>query len=185
MNAFLRFLGLRPDANTEIVDRIYERIVAAARVPALYRDFGVPDTPLGRFEMIGLHLALLLRAARGQPAAVASLMQELTDEFFKDVDHSLRELGIGDVSVPKRMKKLAKMFYGRLDAYGRALDAGDRASLADALARNIAPEGGLEDAGGLADYALETALALEAAMPDAVLAGDVTFPQPGRGEQAS
>ena len=85
----------------------------------------MPDTPLGRYEMLALHMFLFLHRMRGEVGTAAAVAQEVTDTFFLDVDHSLRELGIGDVGVPKRVKKLARMFYGRAAAYGEALDAGD------------------------------------------------------------
>ena len=88
--------------------------------------WNVPDTPLGRFEMVSLHMFLVLHRLRGEAARRRDVAQNLTDTFFADVEHSLRELGIGDLGVPKRMKKLARMFYGRAVAYGEALDRGDR-----------------------------------------------------------
>ncbi len=120
--------------------RVYEVIVAAARQKRFYAQFQVPDTPLGRYEMLSLHIFLALHRMRGENRALADLAQEIADEFFKDVDHSLRELGIGDQGVPKRMKKLARMFYGRVGAYGEALDANDGDALAAALTRNIRPD---------------------------------------------
>jgi cytochrome b pre-mRNA-processing protein 3 len=137
---FSRLFGRARRANREVVDAVYERIVASARQPVFYGHWAVPDTPLGRFEMLCAHMVLVLHRARGADPAMAELAQELTDEFFKDVDHSLRELGIGDMGVPKRMKKFARMFYGRLNAYAAALDAGNRDDLAVALSRNIHPE---------------------------------------------
>ncbi|NJR13148.1 MAG: ubiquinol-cytochrome C chaperone [Phyllobacteriaceae bacterium] len=183
MSAFLRFLGLGGRDNGRIIDAVYATIVAAARQPALYRDYGVPDTPLGRFEMLSLHMGLLLRAARGADPRVMELVQAVTEEFFKDVDHSLRELGIGDTGVPKRMKKLASMFYGRVDAYASALDAGDMPALAAALSRNVAPESTLADAAGLADYARAAAAAIAPGFADALLAGKLDF-SPTAGEVA-
>ncbi len=137
---FQRLLGRERRANQAIVDAIYSTIVASARQPKFYSDWGVPDTPLGRFEMMSLHVFLFLRRARGEAGAIAGIAQEITDTFFLEVDHSLRELGIGDVGVPKRVKKLARMFYGRVEAYGEALDARDGAALAEALRRNVRPE---------------------------------------------
>ena len=130
-------LGRRP--NREVSDALYEAIVASARQPYFYSSCDVPDTPLGRFEMLAVHMFLFLERARGGSDALGELAQELTDEFFKDVEHSLRELGIGDLGVPKRMKKLAKMFYGRAEAYRLALGGNDRPALGAALARNIWP----------------------------------------------
>ena len=90
----------------------------------------------------------------------------LTDEFFTDVEHSLRELGIGDLGVPKRMKKLARMFYGRAAAYDDALERDDREALAAALARNVRPAmpvlaAGIALAGYVADAARQLAAQLD------------------------
>ncbi len=131
------FGGTKPDP---LVDGIYGQIVAAARQPRPYAEWNVPDTPLGRFEMIALHLFLFLHRVRGQSGPVAALAQDLTDRLFEELDHSIRELGVGDMGVPKRMKKLARMFYGRAGAYGEALDSRDRPALVAALSRNIRPD---------------------------------------------
>jgi cytochrome b pre-mRNA-processing protein 3 len=131
-----RLFGRPKSGSRAVLDALYGEIVAAARQPAFYADWQVPDTPLGRFEMVSLHVFLVLRRLRG---GTSPLAQELTDEFFKDVDHSIRELGVGDMGVPKRMKKLARMFYGRVASYDAALDAGDLDALAAALQRNVMP----------------------------------------------
>ncbi len=169
---FRRLFGIaRRRSNQAVVDELYGRIVAAARQPHLYEDWGVPDTPLGRFEMMSLHLFLVLHRTRGGSDAVVSVAQELTDTFFLEMDHSLRELGIGDMGVPKRVKKLARMFYGRAQSYGEAIDAGDRAALTAALSRNIRP--GEEDWQGaepLADYATALSAELRAQSDDELLA---------------
>jgi cytochrome b pre-mRNA-processing protein 3 len=175
MNRLIRFLGLARDGNAEIVNRLFEAIVAAARSPELYARFGAPDTPLGRFEMVSLHMALVLRAARGREGPLRELVQKLTEEFFTDVDHSLRELGIGDTGVPKRMKKLASMFYGRVDAYARAIDDNDLPALAAALERNVAPEGRLSDAEGLAARVMAMAKSAETALDDGFMEGRISF----------
>lgn len=113
---------------------------------------------------------------RGENKALVDLAQEIADEFFKDVDHSLRELGIGDQGVPKRMKKLARMFYGRVAAYGEALDANDAEALAAALTRNIRPD--LEfwpHAHHLSEYVLECRDGLQKIADDALAAGDISY----------
>ena len=92
--------------------------------------------------MLFRSLILYFRRTRASATSGQEIAQEIVDAFFEDVDHSIRELGVGDVGVPKRMKKFAGMFYGRLESYAAALDAGDRAGLATALARNIHPEAG-------------------------------------------
>ena len=144
---FKRIFGSASAANRKITDALYEQIVAAARQPLLYAEWNVPDTPLGRFEMIALHVFLVLHRLRGEAGDAADVAQNLTDAFFADVEHSIRELGIGDLGVPKRMKKLARMFYGRAVSYGEAIDSGDRASLAAALARNVRPDDAVVAAG--------------------------------------
>jgi cytochrome b pre-mRNA-processing protein 3 len=137
---FKSFFGFGRQFNLEVTDALYGQIVAAARQPLFYAEWGVPDTPIGRFEMLSVHLFLFLERARGSSEGLSGLAQDITDEFFKDVEHSLRELGIGDMGVPKRMKKLARMFYGRAEAYREALAASDEVALAAALARNVCPE---------------------------------------------
>ena len=150
--------------------------MAAARQPAFYANWDVPDTPLGRFEMLSVHLFLFLERARGASEPLSALAQDVTDEFFKDVEHSLRELGIGDMGVPKRMKKLARMFYGRAEAYRQALAASDEPALAAALARNVWPERETTPHGAdLAAY-VSRSLPHLAAQPEAeLLAGNIAF----------
>ncbi|RST87353.1 ubiquinol-cytochrome C chaperone [Aquibium carbonis] len=172
-----RLFGRWRNSNQDVVDRLYERIVAAARQPVFYSQWNVPDTPLGRFEMLSLHMFLFLHRCRRDEAVLRDLAQELTDDFFTDVDHSLRELGIGDMGVPKRMKKLAKMFYGRAQAYGEAIDAGDLEALSLALSRNVLPETAEWPQSTLmAAYVLEANSALAAQTAEEISAGRVEFP---------
>jgi cytochrome b pre-mRNA-processing protein 3 len=112
---------------------VYEAIVAAARRPELYASYGVADSLDGRFEMISLHMYLVLDRLRGD--AADDFRQALTDEFFADMDRSLREMGVGDLSVGKKVRKMAEVFFGRVQAYNAA--SGDSKKMADALARNV------------------------------------------------
>ncbi len=134
-----KLFARKAKANEAIVIRTYETIVAAARQPLYFSDWHVPDTALGRFESLSLHMILFLRRAKAASVPLRDLAQAVVEEFFMDVDHSLRELGIGDAGVPKRMKKLAKMFYGRAESYDKAIADNDHAELAAALHRNINP----------------------------------------------
>lgn len=163
--------------NTKLVDGIYASVVAAARQPVLYAEWGVPDTPLGRYESISLHMILFLHRTRAGDDTIKALEQDVLDEFFKDVDHSIRELGVGDQGVPKRMKKLSRMFYGRMNHYWQALDRGDRRALADALSRNVAPESpDAIDGDAIASYMVSASDAL-AGQPDSeLLSGRISFP---------
>jgi cytochrome b pre-mRNA-processing protein 3 len=164
-------------ANRKTTDALYEQIVAAARQPLLYAVWNVPDTPLGRFEMIALHVFLVLHRLRGETGDAHDVAQNLTDTFFADVEHSIRELGIGDLGVPKRMKKLARMFYGRAVAYGEAIDRDDRAALAAALARNVRPGDALwPQAAELAGYGLAAHRGLAAQHLSGLVSGRIEFP---------
>lgn len=170
------------NANRIIVDRLFGQVVAAARQPVLYADWGVPDTPMGRYESVGLHMIVFLRRTRGAADALDGLAHDVLDEFFKDVDHSIRELGVGDAGVPKRMKKLARMFYGRMGPYWEAIDAGDRDALADALRRNIVPDEGTAtsfDAKAVAGYMIAAADRLAEQDDAALLSGQIDFPVAG------
>ena len=176
--------GRRP--NRHVTDALYEAIVAAARQPHFYSQWEVPDTPLGRYEMLSLHMFLVLERTSGRQAALGDLAQDLTDEFFKDVDHSLRELGIGDISMPKRMKKLAKMFYGRAQAYRAAVAEKDATALASALARNVQPQRpDWPHAAALAAYVARASAGLAAQEDAALLAGRIAFPAAADAEAVS
>ncbi len=175
-----RLFGRQRAENRRIADALYEQIVAAARQPALYADWQVPDTPLGRFEMMSLHMFLLQRRLSTETGVARDLAQQLIDDFFLEVDHSLRELGIGDMGVPKRMKKLARMHYGRTEAYAATLDASDDDALAAALQRNVRPDTpDWAGAAALATYVRSVDAALRGQTTDGLLEGRVTFPQAG------
>ena len=168
----------RRDDNQRIVLGIYDALAAAARQAVLYEEMGVPDTVMGRFEMLAAHVILFLRrTSRGSPA-VKAVGQEIVDEFFLDIDHSIRELGIGDVSVPKKMKKLGRMFYGRAEAYGKALDGGDGGGLVEALDRNVHPGKGdaAPDMRPLARYLLEVERHLARTTDETILGGAIGLP---------
>jgi cytochrome b pre-mRNA-processing protein 3 len=131
----------RPLAPT--IDALYGGIVAQARLPVFYAGFGVPDTVDGRFDLVVLHLVLVLgrlRLAAGQQSSdrlAQELGQGLFDTFCRDMDNNLREMGVGDLSVPKQMKRLGEAFYGRQQAYDAALGNDDEAALTAAIARNV------------------------------------------------
>lgn len=90
--------------NRQIIDRQYAVLMEAARVPLFYEALDVPDTVMGRFEMLSLVLILYLRRTAKSERSGQEVAQEIIDAFFQDVDHSIRELGVGDQTVPKRMK---------------------------------------------------------------------------------
>jgi cytochrome b pre-mRNA-processing protein 3 len=130
-------LGLfgRRSRNAAIVERLYEAVADASRRPEFYRDLGVPDTVEGRFEMLTLHAHLAVRRLRALPDPASDLAQDLVDTIFAHFDAALRELGVGDISVPKRMKTMASAFLGRSKAYEEALSTGS--GLTTVLSRNV------------------------------------------------
>ena len=168
-------------ANRALIDQLHGEIVAAARQPALYRDFKAPDTVDGRFEMVALHAGLAMRRLSAISGIGAEIAQELADSVFRHLDDALRELGVGDTAVPKRIKKMAEAFYGRNKAYGEGLDEPSTDRLERALARNVY---GSEDLAGapmapaLARFVREAATALDAAPLEKFMAGRVDFPAP-------
>ena len=176
---------LRRERADPATARVYAAIVAQSRQPALYTDLGVADSVDGRYDMLVLHMALVLRRLSAGGERAAAVGQELCDLMFRELDRSLREIGVGDMSVPKRIKGLAKMFYGRAEAYGAALDAADARALAGALSRNVdGGEGGPADADALAAYALACAGSLAAQDTEALLDRGPAFAVPPGGEGA-
>lgn len=109
-------------------------VTMASREPGLFGEGKVPDTLEGRFELVTLHAALALMRLRAEPDS-APLAQAFADRLFSQFDAGLREAGVGDTAVPKRMHRMAGAFYGRVEAYAAAL--GDPAALESALARNV------------------------------------------------
>jgi cytochrome b pre-mRNA-processing protein 3 len=136
------------------IEAIYGMIVTQAREPIFYRDLGVPDTVNGRFDLLLLHLWLLLRRLRTVQSAT-ELSQALFDRFCEDMDDNLREMGIGDQTVPKRMRAFGEAFYGRVQAYDQAIEGGGEA-LAAAICKNILNGTGMDQARRLAAYARAT-----------------------------
>lgn len=129
INALRDLLVLPFDAATS---RQYNACVAAARQPALYQAGGVPDTVDGRFDLVLLHVLLLMLRLRDEAAN-----QKLFDLMFADMDRSLREMGVGDMGMARRMKPMLSGFYGRANAYRPALENTDDAALVASLSRNV------------------------------------------------
>lgn len=168
----------REEARRRVVEGLHARISEAARRPGLYRGLGVPDTVEGRFETLCLHMFLVLRRLRHLPSPADDVGQDLVNSLFAQLDASLRELGVGDVGVPKRMKSLGAAFYGRVAQYDAPLDAGDDAGLARALARNVIGKEDPAAAAGLARYVSASASILDGERLDTLLANGPPFPEP-------
>ena len=162
-----------------VARRLYEAIVAQGRRPEFYRYWGVPDTLDGRFDMIALHSFLVLHRLKRDHEATAGLAQELFDTLFLDMDRALREMGAGDLGVGKRVKAMARGFYGRVVAYEEGLSAGEEA-LGKALERNLfaTVEPTAEQLSALAAYTARQVRALDRQDTAQLLAGHVTFGAP-------
>ncbi|MCK1359844.1 ubiquinol-cytochrome C chaperone family protein [Bradyrhizobium sp. 199] len=156
------------------IEAIYGMIVTQAREPIFYRDLGVPDTVNGRFDLLLLHLWLLLRRLRTFQSAT-ELSQALFDRFCEDMDDNLREMGVGDQTVPKRMRAFGEAFYGRVQAYDQAMEAGGEA-LAEAICKNILNGTGADQAQRLAAYARASEADLGRADEAALLLASFRFP---------
>ncbi len=118
------------------VDDAYNSIVAQSRQPRFYAEWGVPDTVTGRFDMVSLHLALFLRRLKDEPEA-RPFTQALVDLFFRDMDRSIRELGVTDLGVPKKVKAMGNLFYGLANVLDEALDSCMPANVEAVLVRNV------------------------------------------------
>ena len=165
----------RPPARGATIEAIYGMIVAQARRAEFYLHCGVPDTVNGRFDMLVVHLWMLLNRLRAVGSVTES--QQLFDRFCNDMDANLREMGVGDLTVPKRMKKFGEAFYGRSAAYDAAIIAGG-SELRAALARNVLSSDDADIAGRLAEYVLRAVAELTTVDAATLIAGDWRFPDP-------
>jgi cytochrome b pre-mRNA-processing protein 3 len=191
LRAIRRFLDL--DSHDSRAVALYAAVVEQARQPVFYTAMKVPDTVDGRFDMIVLHLFLILnrfpREDRQDP-----VLRAMLEEHFADMDNSLREIGVGDLSVPKKIHRMIDALYGRFETYEKALTGATPVEdMADALARNVYRGALLEESEaapapddtttgeGLTRYVLQARAALAAQDPSAILGGKVSFPEPRPG----
>jgi len=165
----------------DCAEEVYRRIVAQARRPEFYASGGVPDSLDGRFEMLALHLFLVLHRLKRERGdrSCAALGQALADRMASDLDANLREMGVGDLGVGRRVKRMARAFYGRIATYEAGIDGGE-AELRQALRRSlfgtVAPSDG--QVAAMARYVL-AGHALLAGRPAAELGpGAFDFPKP-------
>jgi len=172
---FDRWLGAGP-AKTA-AGALHDAAVAQARAPALFSSLGAPDTVEGRFELLSLHVILLVDRLRNQGAAAAAVSQALFDVYVRDLDGALREMGVGDLTVPKHMRKLAQAFYGRAGAYNAAFDGPD-GDLEAVVARTVLQSAEGADPAPLARYIRTAQAALAAGDTAALIGGRAAWPAP-------
>lgn len=156
-----------------IAAKLYSRMIQQARLPYFYTELNVADTQDGRFDLLALHVGLLVRRL-----GTADLTQALVDLMFADMDANLRESGVSDLGVGRRVRKLAEAFYGRLQAYGSAIDQKDTAALVQALCRNLYGRAEEPAAGTMALYTLSLAQQLADHGQDDLFSGHLTLEQP-------
>ena len=176
MRAILDRLRGHP-ARREHAHALYVAVVEQARRPVFYARLGVPDTLDGRFDMIVLHAFVVLRRLRRIGPEGVATGQTLFEVMFADMDRNLREMGVGDLGVGRRVKAMTKAFMGRVGAYERACAAGG-ASLGAALERNVYRSDAAiarAEAQILADYTERSMQSLAALDDDVILAGRCAF----------
>jgi cytochrome b pre-mRNA-processing protein 3 len=173
---FPRLFRRDPVVNIEV---LYGAIVAQARVPAFYAEYGVPDTLAGRFDLLVLHLFLVARRLRRDDGAQHA-NRALFERFFADMDGNLREIGVGDLSVPREIRNMARAMFGRLERYEVALTHPDNSALTAALLRNVFSGATSAQAGAerLARYVRQAALQLASSTEESILSGGVRLPSP-------
>jgi len=165
----------RPNPAKLAGEALYAAAAGQARQPDFYRTGGVADTREGRFELYTLHVILLVERLKGETGVAAEGRQALFDRYVQGLDDAFRELGVGDLSVAKRVKKLGQAFYGRLKAYEAAVaDLPDQTALVEVLGRTVL-EGRPETAGDLAAYVVAARETLAGQAADRLLAGDVRW----------
>jgi cytochrome b pre-mRNA-processing protein 3 len=129
-----------PEIPREKVGALYGSLMAAARTPAFFEKLGLADTFENRFELLVLHMFLVLNRLKPEGSASRDIMRGLTEYMIDDIDRTFREMGVGDVGVAKRMKKVVSAFYGRVLAYEKAFQSQDEKDILRALDRNVFAE---------------------------------------------
>ncbi len=156
--------------------KLYVAAVAQARQPIFYERLGAADTAEGRFELYTLHVVLLLRRLKRQGPQAAETGQGLFDAYVRGLDDALREMGVGDLSVGKKMRKLGEAFYGRVKSYDQALEASpDHGALSAVIGRTLGAQGANIPA--LVDYAVRAEGALAGQSLDRLLNGEAAWPK--------
>src|SRR3954469_2720791 len=170
------FMLFKPNPERTAAELAYRRIVEQARQPGFFLNGGVPDTIDGRFELICLHAFLYLHRLKGEQSRSARFGRRFVAAMFADFDRSLREMGTGDLSVGREVKRMAEGFYGRFATYEEGL-AADDTELRAALARNLFGTATPDPAklAAMAAYMRGQAVALRCQETGTLLAGEIAF----------
>lgn len=159
--------------------QLYGSVMTQSRSPVFFTDFGMPDTVMGRFDVLSLHIYLLARRFREEGSPIAmDLSQEVFDLYVYDVERALRELGIGDTSVPKKKKKMIRSFYGQIDDFDEAINANDGKQISLKVQTRYLSETDNPNPRLLTDYILKTESCLKEQSMKALLSGEVNWMSP-------
>jgi cytochrome b pre-mRNA-processing protein 3 len=185
---FSRLFSRKP-ANP-VPQQLYGSVVAQSRNPLFFTEFGFHDTVISRFDVLCLHLFLFSRRLVRSPSPLAaSLNQEVFDIFTDETDRALRELGVGDTSVPKRKKKMVRTFYAMVDEFSKPLDEADQSGLLNAMTARFGQtttrSAEAVQCRPLMTYVANCARALDAQTDEAILAGELSWPSAQKGSKAS
>lgn len=153
----------RKDQTQSQAETLFEGLNEQSRRPEFYERAGAPDTVEGRFEVLALHIFLIIRRLKRDAPASDRLSAAIQEVFFRRLDDALRELGVGDLSIGRKIRGLAEAFYGRASAYEKAMSDGDGDALSAALARNVFESADAARASPLADYLVKADQKLAAA----------------------
>jgi cytochrome b pre-mRNA-processing protein 3 len=169
----------RSQPSREAGRALYAALVEQSRAPALYEGLGAPDTTEGRFEIYTLHLMLLLDRLKQNGEQAKDVSQALFDTYLKGLDDALREMGVGDLSVGKKMRKLGEACYGRVKSYQAAFAVlPETGPLRDLLTRTVYAEAEAGGAPALADYVAAQRESLAGQPIEALLEGRVAWRAP-------
>lgn len=174
------FSSLFKKSNTvALPEQIYGSLVTQARSPVFFTDLGFPDSVMGRFDVLSLHVYLFARRMRADGANLSmDLSQEVFDLYVSDVERALRELGIGDTSVPKKKKKMIRSFYGQIDDFDVALDEMSEAVIAEKVVSRYLVESDSDDPQPITQYMIAAEKHLAAQPIKSIMSGDLNWLSP-------
>jgi cytochrome b pre-mRNA-processing protein 3 len=167
----------QPSAHRVAGQGLYEAAIRQARQPAFYADLKAPDTVEGRFELYTLHVVLLLHRLRGLGGEAGRVSQALFDAYLQALDDALREMGVGDLSVGKKMRRLGEAFYGRAKAYQAVLAEADHTDMEALIGRTIYADVVDPPLGRLVGYIQRSVAVLGETSLEDVLAARLTWPR--------
>lgn len=170
--------GQASKARQQSAAKLYEKVVVQSRQPALYLDFGIPDTVDGRFDSIILHASLVIHFLAHAGESGQSTAQELFDTMFRDFNHNLRHIGIGDMSIARHFRRMSEGFNGRLRSYADAFQVADEAQLQNAIFRNVYRGENEPQSKKLFTYAWRQFQHLSGIDPNKIIHSDFDFTEP-------